>query len=105
VGRPPYQVVYRLYLIAEDRWAEIDGTYAHVNLLRLPIYRFLNCVYTWCIEHLDPSKREEWDTLLLAPLPGREKEVSEVQVEQEGAAFMALMQSGLQGISVGPEGG
>jgi hypothetical protein len=43
--------------------------------------------------------------LLLAPLPGREKEVSEVQVEQEGAAFMALMQSGLQGISVGPEGG
>jgi hypothetical protein len=36
--------------------------------------------------------------MLTAPLPGREHQVSETMVEDEGAAFMALMQSGMQGV-------
>ena len=42
--------------------------------------------------------------MLLAPLPGREHEVSDVMAEDEGAAFMALMTSGLQGVAGGTAG-
>jgi hypothetical protein len=42
--------------------------------------------------------------MLSAPLPGREHEVSEAQAEDEGAAFLALMQSGMQGVSSGTAG-
>lgn len=52
----------------------------------------MNCVYGWCVERIDPEKREEWDMMLSAALPGQEKaEPTEQQMEQEGADFMAAM--------------
>ena len=53
MDQPPYRVVLRLYAIADERWAEIDAAYANTDLIRVPIYRFLNCVYAWCVKHLD----------------------------------------------------
>jgi hypothetical protein len=43
------------------------------------------------VQHLDPEKREEWDAMLAAPLPGQERRATPSTVEAEGEAFMALM--------------
>jgi hypothetical protein len=52
----------------------------------------MNCVYTWCLLHIDPQRREQWDTELNAALPGREKVApTPFQEEQEAADFMATM--------------
>jgi hypothetical protein len=97
VVRPPYPAVLRLYAIAEQRWAEIDATYITVDLLRLPPHRFLNAVYAWCLNHIDPEKREEWDAMLEAPLDGSRAKPTDAQIESEGADFMALMGQDLPG--------
>jgi hypothetical protein len=52
----------------------------------------MNCVYGWCVERVDPEKREQWEAELTAVLPGREKaKPTDRQLEQEGADFMAAM--------------
>lgn len=107
MDRPPYPVALRLYAIAEERWAEIDSDYPGVDLVRLPGHRFLNYVYGWAVKRIDPEKREEWDAMLEAPIPGLSTEPSEAQIEAEGQSFMALMaaveeQKGASG--AGPEG-
>lgn len=66
---PPYRVVLRLCAIAADRWAEVDAAYPSIDLIRLPIDRFCNFVYTWCIKYVDPKAFEEWKMALTAPLP------------------------------------
>jgi hypothetical protein len=92
VDWPPYPAALRLYAIAEERWPEIDAAYYQVNLIEFPCYRFLNCVYTWCLARLDPEKREEWDAMLMAPLdPSKKAKPTDAQIEAEGADFMALM--------------
>lgn len=94
VDRPPYQVALRLYAVAAERWAEVDAAYYMVDLIRVAPHRFLNFVYAWCVERIDPEKREDWERMLEAPLPGMEKaKPTEVMIEAEGASFMALMQS------------
>ena len=56
------------------------------------MHRFLNCVYTWCVEQVGPQGRERFDENLTAPLPGWEKaKPSPAEAEEEGAAFMAAM--------------
>lgn len=51
----------------------------------------MNCVYTWCVERVE--KREEWDAMLTAALPGQEAvAASPFQAEDEGADFLATMQ-------------
>lgn len=42
---------------------------------------------------IEEDKREEWEAMLVAPLPGRETRQAQTPavVEAEGAAFMALM--------------
>lgn len=90
--RPPYQAVYRLYFIADERWPEIDAAYAQVDLVTLPVDRFLNCIYTWCVERIEPDKRVDWDMQLVAPLEGEEtRPPTEAQIEAEGQDFMAVL--------------
>lgn len=92
VDGPPYPVALRLYAIAAERWAEIDAAYLSVDLIRLPPHRFCNAVYAWCVQHMTPEKREEWDFMLNAPLPGHEQAApTETVIEAEGEAFMAVM--------------
>lgn len=98
MDRAPYPAALRLYAIAEDRWAEIDATYYQADILRFRPDRFLNCVYTWCLDRIDPEKREEWDAMLESPLdPKAKAKPTDSQVESEGAAFMALMGADVQG--------
>lgn len=91
VVRPPYPVALRLYLIAAQRWPEVDAAYASVDLIRFPPHRFLNCVQKWCLDRVEPDKQEEWWYQMNLPLPGREKKASPAQIEDEGEGFMSLM--------------
>lgn len=88
---PPYQVALRLYLIAAERWPEVDAAYPSVDLIRFPPHRFLNFVYAWCLARIEPDKLEEWLYLLNQPLPGQEKKVTDAMAESEGESFMNLM--------------
>lgn len=88
---PPYQAALRLYVIAEQRWAEIEIAYITSDLLRFPPAKFLNAVYVWCLERIEPEKLEQWLFQLSAPLPGEEDKVSETTQEVEGDAFMNAM--------------
>ena len=57
--RPPYEVVARIFGIAEDHWAAIDGQCALKgveNLLNLSISRFCNAIVQWAMERVkDPE--------------------------------------------------
>lgn len=96
MDRTPYPAVLRLYAIAEERWAEVEAHYIQIDLLGIGPRRFLNCVYAWCVQRLDPERREEWEMNLTAPLQqvgGTQpvERVTEKVAEVEGAAFMAAM--------------
>jgi len=80
--------------LAEDNWPRLDAAYYQVNLMALPLDRFLNCVYAWYVERQQDAKGfEEFEAWLTAPLPGEKRRVSETVAEEEGVAFMAAMQT------------
>jgi hypothetical protein len=51
----------------------------------------MNFIYAWAIERVE--KRDEWNAMLSAPLPGQEKAgPTPFESETEAADFMATMQ-------------
>lgn len=60
--------------------------------MKLPIDRFLNFTWQWCMERLTEEKREEWIMQMEMPLPGSEaKEPTEEQLEREFAGWGGLL--------------
>lgn len=60
--------------------------------MRLPMHRFVNHIYAWCIERVQPDQREEWEMMMRQPLPGTAREKpSPFTEEEEAQGFMALM--------------
>lgn len=93
VGKP-YAVAIRLYGVAAEHWPELDAAFAAVDLIQLPAHRFLNCVRAWCLDRIEPEKREEWLAMLEMPLPWRpDAEPSQETLEREGQDFMNFMAS------------
>jgi len=97
VVRPPYQVAVRLCLIAQERWVEIDGEAAlhGQDLMLLPLDRFLNAIYMWCVQRIEPDKLDQWRSQLWGPIPGRA--VTQATVEQDLEQFAAF--AGAFGVS------
>jgi hypothetical protein len=92
VGRAPFPEALRLYVIAAERWAEIDANYYSIDLISYPPHRFMNLIYGWCVERVQTEKREEWELMLSEPLPGQAKAApTPLQVDQEAADFMATL--------------
>jgi hypothetical protein len=64
-----------------------------VNLLDLPIHRFCNAVYYWCIQRVED--RDKFDYQLNQPIPGRMVRESQVARERDQfASFMTAMKPG-----------
>jgi hypothetical protein len=40
---------------------------------------------------MDPEKREEWEFMLDAPLPGHEHRVSQTELDRDAQAFLTAM--------------
>jgi hypothetical protein len=93
VVRPPYPVAVRLCGIAADKWALIDAAYYQINLLREKPYRFLNMVYSWCIERVAPEKLDDWIAELHELLPWQDAQ-GEAGAEIESDSFMNMMSKG-----------
>lgn len=93
MGRTPYEVVLRLFILAEDNWPRLDAAYYQVNMMALPLDRFLNCVYAWYVDRQDAKGYEEFTAWLTAPIPGETRRVSETSAEEEGSSFMDAMQT------------
>lgn len=91
VVRPPYPTALRLYAIAAERWAEIDGLCAQngVDPIRLRPDRFCNLIYAWAVERVEDRERFDFD--LNAPMPGQVRQPSEAELEREGADFMSFL--------------
>lgn len=60
--------------------------------MKLPIDRYLNFAWQWCMDRLDPEKREEWIMQMETPLPGATtKEPTEAQLEREFEGWGGLL--------------
>lgn len=53
-------------------------------------HRFLNMVYSWCIERIPHDKLDDWIADLHELLPWQDVD-SETAVEMESDSFMAMM--------------
>jgi hypothetical protein len=58
----------------------------------LPPHRFLNAVYAWVVSRMNAKQREEWDAMLLAPLPGRKQKPAAVAASGD-SGFMDAMKN------------
>jgi hypothetical protein len=55
--------------------------------MALPVDRFLNAIYAWCLNRVDQEKVDQWLHQLTLPIPGR---VEPVDVEAEMDDFAAF---------------
>lgn len=81
--------------IAGDRWPQIDAAYYNspVPLLRMKPHRFLNMVYSWCIERVKSDELDAWIEGLHELLPWQDTN-SEAAINLESQSFMAAMAKG-----------
>ena len=88
MDRPPYQAVHRLFHIAGDNWAEIDGeaAFGGVDLLNLRLDRFCNSIMYWVLQRVDD--REVFVFQLNQPVVGR---VRQADVERELDDFSSFI--------------
>lgn len=87
----PYQVVLRLYSLAEDYWSYLDSHYYQINLMAEPVHRFCNLTYGWAKSLIPEDKQDMFEAELNAPIPGSEDRVSDTTLEEEGELFMTAM--------------
>lgn len=59
----------------------------------MPPHEYLNMVYAWCIERVDPEGLDDWITELGDLLPWQDTN-SEAAVDLESASFMNMMGKG-----------
>ena len=91
--RPPYTAVLRLIAYAERYWPSIDGEAASqggTDYFDLPFDRFLNAIQWWVSQRVKDPERFIAD--LDRPLDGtvRSSVVTERDIEEDGASFMAF---------------
>jgi hypothetical protein len=92
VVRPPFRTTLRLYAIAIERFAELEGSYPSISLLNITPRKFCNLVFAWAVERIDPEKREEWIESLNYPLPGETvHRPSRDDLDEDARAFMSAM--------------
>ena len=63
----------------------------------LPLDRFLNAIFVWCIQRIEPDKLDQWRFQLEQPFPGQH--VTEASVQQDMDAFASF--AGAFGVSGG----
>lgn len=67
-----FPAAVRLAQTAASNWARIDGAHPGVDLLTLPLRRWLNVVYVWALEHMSDEDARAWEQKLNDPLPGED---------------------------------
>jgi hypothetical protein len=93
VVRTPYPVVLRLYVLAEDYWEILSAHFYQIDLMKLEPHRLLTLIYGWIKTLISPDDWEMFEMELTSPLPGKEGQPSETEMEQEGDLFMTALQT------------
>lgn len=93
MDRTPYQVVLRLYLLAEGFWEVLDAHFYQINLMGLEPHRLCNLIFGWARTLIPPDKWEMFEMELTSPLPGTEAKPSETEIEEEGQLFLTAMKT------------
>lgn len=83
----------RLCTLAAERWPELDAAYYQIALLRQRPHRFLNLVYSWCIERVPADDLDDWKAELTELLPWQDVN-SEAAVNLESESFFAMQAKG-----------
>lgn len=85
----------RLLQIAEAHWVTLDGETAPngVDLLDLPIDRFLNTIHAFALRGGTPESRRSFEIQLWVPPPGVVPTVGPWSPDAETAAFRGLKQA------------
>ena len=86
-------MIVSLFGIAEEFWPTITARYYQIDLLEIPLTKFLDLIFAWCRE-LIPDQ-QEWEQVLMRiepPVLGNKEKVSETTADAEGQAFMTVMQ-------------
>lgn len=92
--QPPYGAIVRLCGIAAERWGDITATHlSSGSLLRMPLWKFIAVVYSWCVERVPQDKLEEWLVELNDLLPWQDVD-SEAAAELESASFFGMQSKG-----------
>lgn len=81
-----------LFFIAEEHWPSVTARFYQIDLLELPLNKFLDLIWGWMREVIAPEEFDKLIARLEAPLPGQESWVGDASAEVEGEAFMAAMQ-------------
>ena len=84
VGKKSYQTAVRLSATATSNWQRIDGHFSGqgIDILTLPLSRFLSVIYVWAMEHQSEEDAERWEAELDKPLP-YQSELSLVEDEMK----------------------
>lgn len=80
----------RLCALATMEWPRIEAAYYNIDLLKVSPRKFVNLVFAWWLEHIDPAKYEERMQDLQEPLPWQDS-TSLAAEEIESDSFLALM--------------
>lgn len=85
----------KLCFLGAERWDQIDAHYhaSPVPLLRMAPHRYLNMVYSWAIERINPEKLDEWRDELHELLPWQDIN-SEAAINIESDSFFAMQAKG-----------
>jgi hypothetical protein len=90
VGEAPYEVVVRLYAIADDYWPYIEARYYQIDLMEVSPTKFMNLIYAWCREVIhDQMEWERFEMELTEPI--FDTKPSDATVDKEGEDFLAAM--------------
>lgn len=92
--RPPYPEAVRLYYIASEHWEHLEADYPQVDLMRLPVRKFLNVVMRWAMGQIEPKDREEWRRKMAEPfgqaVEGK-RQPTNAELQADRDAFMSAM--------------
>jgi hypothetical protein len=85
-------VTQRLLDLADQHWVTLDGQTAMsgIDLLALPLDRFLNSVYHYATDGGDAAALRRFDTQLWMPPPGVEATRGPWSPEAETSTFQAV---------------
>lgn len=84
-------MIRNLFVVAEEHWPSLTARYYQVDLLSLPWTTLLTLVYGWLKEIMSPDDFEKLMIQFEVPFPGSERKISDASAEQEGAEFLAAM--------------
>lgn len=80
-----------LFGVADEYWSVVTARFYQIDLLEMPLFKFLDLIDGWLREILPSEEYEKMMVRMTAPIPGQKRAISDASAQAEGEAFMAVM--------------